>query len=354
MKNVVKFLMVVSVIFYLLIVVCGTGYTQLDIGKAIIGESIEDKVVTTDKVVGDVETKESVKTFVIKKEIEEDLKQRDLYKRIIQTIIVIVFGYLLMFILVRIINKKVKSLKARHVVRKNTIYTLTILMFVFIFFVWIKNLSTLTIFLGVAGAGIALALQEVLLCVAGWFLIIMRHPYQVGDRIEISGVKGDVIDIRLFQTSLLEMGNWVDGDQSTGRIVNIPNSAIFKKESYNYSRGFEFIWNEINILVTFESDWRRAEEIMLSHAKMLAEGMADIVKNKIESMTAHYMIYYDKLTPIVYVDIKDSGVQLSLRYLTEAKKRRSTNDDLCRKILDGFGKEDIVTFAYKTYRIVNQ
>jgi len=151
---------------------------------------------------------------------------------------------------------------------------------------------------------------------------------------------------------LLEIGNWVETDQSTGRIVNVPNSAVFKKENYNYSRGFEFIWNEIKILVTFESDWKRAEEIMLNHGQTQADGMEDVVKNKIRKMTSRYMIRYEKLTPIVYIDIKDSGVQLTLRYLTESRKRRTTSDLLCRAILDDFEREGKVNYAYPTYRIV--
>jgi small-conductance mechanosensitive channel len=168
----------------------------------------------------------------------------------------------------------------------------------------------------------------------------------------LGGVKGDVMDISLFQTSLLEIGNWVSADQSTGRIVNVPNSAVFKKENYNYSRGFEFIWNEIKIVITFESNWKQAEEIMVNHGQSQAEGMEDIVKRKINKMTKRYMIYFEKLTPIVYVDIKDSGVELTLRYLTEARKRRTTQDALCRAILDDFEEEEKVNFAYPTYRIV--
>ena len=114
------------------------------------------------------------------------------------------------------------------------------------------------------GAGIALALQDVILSVAGWFLIIVRRPFQVGDRIELGGVKGDVIDIRLLQTSLLEIGNWVDADQSTGRIVHCPHSLVFKEPLFNYTKGFEFIWNEIKIPLTFESNWKKGKEIILN------------------------------------------------------------------------------------------
>ena len=272
--------------------------------------------------------------------------------KIVQTVLVMLFFYAVIFLLVRISNRRIKDLKARHVVRKNIVYIGNILLFFFVIMIWIRNIGSITIFLGVASAGIALALQEVILSVAGWFLILMRHPFEVGDRIEVGEVKGDVIDIRLFQTSLLEIGNWVDADQSTGRIVHVPNSFVFKKQLYNYNRGFEFIWNEIAILVTFESDWKKGKEIMLAHGQKQAEGMGNSVKSAIDRMAHRYMIYYQKFTPIVYVNIKDSGVELTLRYLTEAKKRRTTHDELCQLILDDFEKEPKVDFAYPTYRIV--
>ena len=286
------------------------------------------------------------------KETARGEERARLVKKLIQTGIILAVGYLLIFVLVGIVNRQVKDLKVRHLVRKNISYLVTVLMLLYILFLWAQNIGTITIFLGVAGAGIALALQEVILCVAGWFHILVRRPFEVGDRIEMSGIKGDVIDIRLFHTSLLEIGNWVDSDQSTGRIVHIPNSAIFKRENFNYNRGFEFIWNEMKVLVTYESDWKRAEEIMLGHARRLAEGMEEVAKRKIAAMTRHYMIRYDKFTPIVYVAIRDSGVELTMRYLTEAKQRRSTQDALSREILEEFGKEPRISFAYPTYRIV--
>jgi len=279
-------------------------------------------------------------------------KQSVIYRRLFQSGLVLFVGYLLLFIFVGVINRRIKDLKTKHNARKNVTYFTNFLIILAIVFVWIQNINSITIFLGVVGAGIALALQEVILCVAGWGLILTRRPFEVGDRVELSGVKGDVIDIRLFQTSILEIGSWVEADQSTGRIVNIPNSAVFKKENYNYSRGFDFIWNEIKILVTFESDWKRAEEIMIQHGIKEAEGMEEVVKKNIEDMTKKYMIYYEKLTPIVYIDIKDSGVLLTLRYLTEARKRRASQDKLCRAILNDFEKEERVNFAYPTYRIV--
>ena len=282
------------------------------------------------------------------------LKQNIYQNKIAQTAGAILISYLLLFIFVRIINRRISDLKTRYIIRKNIAYLINIILILFVVFIWLQNINSITIFLGVASAGLALALQEVILCIAAWFLILVRRPFEVGDRIELNGVKGDVIDIRIFQTSLLEIGNWVDADQSTGRIVNIPNSAIFKKESYNYSQGFEYIWNEIPILVTFESDWKVAEEIMMKHGMKYSEGTDANVEKKIHAMGKRYMIYYGKLTPIIYINIKDSGVEVTLRYLTEAKKRRATQDQLCRAILEDFSKEDKVNFAYPTYRIVKE
>jgi small-conductance mechanosensitive channel len=279
-------------------------------------------------------------------------KERRTRYKVLQTVVILVVGYFLLFVLIKVINRRVRDIKTRHHVRKAVVYSVTLIIMIMIFIIWMQNINSLTIYLGVLSAGLALALQEVILCMAGWVLILVRRPFEMGDRIEMNRVKGDVIDIRMFQTSLLEIGNWVDADQSTGRIVNIPNSKIFKEECFNYSRGFEFIWNEIPILLTFESDWKKGREIMMVHAEKFAEGLEDTIKRKIEAMRNRYMIYYGKLTPIVYVNIKDSGVELTLRYLTEAKRRRSSQDQLCRSILEDFEKEPGVNFAYPTYRIV--
>ncbi|MFC1807939.1 mechanosensitive ion channel domain-containing protein [Candidatus Omnitrophota bacterium] len=285
---------------------------------------------------------------------EAKIRERNLilYKKLSHSAAVLLLGYLLILMLVRIINRRIEDIKIKHYIRKNVIYVITALMVIYITLIWVQNVGSVTIFFSALGAGLVIVLQEPILCIAGWLIILVQRPFEIGDRIEFGGVKGDIIDIRLFQTSLLEIQNWVEADQSTGRIVNVPNSAVFKKESYNYSRGFEFLWNEIKIIVTFESDWKRAREIMLTHATKLSEGMEEIVKKRITHMAKQYMIHYEKFSPIVYVDIKDSGAELSLRYLTEARKRRVTQDALCQAILDDFEKEEKVNFAYTTYRIV--
>jgi len=279
---------------------------------------------------------------------------RQMQKKVIDTVSLLVIAYFILFVLIRITNKRIPDIRLRHTVRKNTVYIVNFLAIAGVILIWLQNIGSFTILVGFLSAGLALALQEVILSVAGWVLIVTRRPFEAGDRIELNGVKGDVIDIRLFQTALLEIGNWVDADQSTGRIVNIPNSFVFKSPHYNYSRGFEFIWNEIPVLLTFESDWHKAHAILTGIVEEQEKGLPEKARRKIEVMKDRYMIYYGKLTPIVYVNIKASGVELTIRYLTEAQSRRSSQDKICRQVLDAVNREPDINFAYPTYRIVKE
>ncbi|MBN1793911.1 MAG: mechanosensitive ion channel [Candidatus Omnitrophica bacterium] len=272
--------------------------------------------------------------------------------QVVQTAVTIGIIYIFLFLIIRIINRAVSDVKSRYKARQATFYTAHFIILLILAAIWMENVRNLGVVIGAVGAGLTLALQEVILSFAGWLLIVFRKPFDTGDRIEFGKVKGDVIDIRIFQTSLLEIGNWVKADQSTGRIVHLPNSTIFREPVFNYSRGFEFIWNEISVVVTFESNWERAREIMLEQAQEESEKIKDRVNALIRKMSMRYLIYYQKLTPIVYTKIIDSGVELTLRYLIDVKKRRTTEDAIARGILQAFHKEPGIDFAYTTYRIV--
>ena len=275
----------------------------------------------------------------------------NIIKAIVSALVAIII-YSLVIIIEKIITKNVSNLKRRHTAKKATLYIGTLITVIAIGFLWAKDLKTFTVVISVMAAGLVVALGDVFLSIAGWFLLLVRRPFEAGDRVQIGDVKGDVIDIRLFQTSLLEIGNWIKEDQSTGRVVHISNSALFKGPVFNYTRGFEFLWDEIKMVVTFETNWRRAEEIMLRHEKKEAERVSEEMARLIKKMAERYYIFYEKLTPIVYIKVVDNGIELSLRYLTEAKKRRYYYDSLNRLILDDFSKEDDVNFAYPTYRLV--
>ncbi|WP_457653910.1 mechanosensitive ion channel family protein [Rhodocaloribacter sp.] len=196
------------------------------------------------------------------------------------------------------------------------------------------------------GAGLAIALREALLSFVGWIRIGLIAPYKIGDRIEINGIRGDVIDIRMLRTTLMEIGNWVDADQSTGRIVHVPNSWVFMHAAFNYTRGFKFIWNELPITVTFRSDWQAAHDIMLQLAAISAEIVEQQAAREIRAMTSEYLVHFSILSPFVYVRIVENGVRLTLRYLCEARKRRGTEHALTLSILEAFKKRGGIELAY--------
>jgi small-conductance mechanosensitive channel len=175
----------------------------------------------------------------------------------------------------------------------------------------------------------------------------------VGDRIQIGEHAGDVIDSRIFQFTLLEIGNWVDADQSTGRMIHIPNKKVFSDPLANYSKGFQFIWNEIAVLITFESDWRKAKEILNEIILKYDQDFRQDVEQQLHVTAEEFLIYTPTTTPIVYTDVKDSGVLLTIRYLCKPHERRMTRVLIWEEILDVFEQHSNINLAYPTTRFFN-
>lgn len=219
---------------------------------------------------------------------------------------------------------------------------------------FISDFGSITAVIGLAGAGLAIALQDPIVSLAGWFLIVGKFGINVGDRIEINQVKGDVIDIGLFRLAILEVGNWVGAEQSTGRVVFFPNSFILKNHYYNYSTGNSFIWDEIKLTLTYESDWKKAKQIAESIALQVSQEFIAEAKEKSEQIARRFHISLGTLTPIVYVSIGESGVELLLRYLTGIRKRRMTNDLICSEILAAFSADPQLALAYPTRRTISE
>lgn len=248
------------------------------------------------------------------------------------------------------VNRKIEDDKRRYHVRKTVTYIYTLILFLVVGSIWFKGMASLGTFLGLASAGLAVALHDTIANMAGFFFIEARKPFRVGDRIQIDTFKGDVIDIRLFQFSIVEVGNWVDADQSTGRIVHVPNSMALRMPLSNYHIGFEYIWNEIPVLITFESDWKKAKGILLAIGKENAEFLSQGAQTQIRRAARKYLIVAGTLTPTVYTTVKDCGVMLTIRYLVDPRQRRGTEQKMWEDILDAFAREPSIDLAYPTTR----
>jgi len=200
-------------------------------------------------------------------------------------------------------------------------------------------------------AGLAVALRDPVVNFFGWLYISWARPFVVGDRVTITGIAGDVVDVRPFAFTLLEIGGRAAGEQSSGRLVHVPNGRLFTEPVTNYTQGFNYVWNEIPITVTFESDWERARRILLKIVNREVGAVAEEAASPIRAASRHFLIQYAALTPTVYTRIAESGVTLTLRYLCRPRQRRETEHRISERILHAFAQERRIDFAYPTWRL---
>jgi small-conductance mechanosensitive channel len=223
---------------------------------------------------------------------------------------------------------------ARYKVRKFVVFSgyLSILLFLAILFE--DRLGRLSFAFGVAGAGVAVALQDVLASIAGAFSIGFSKLYAMGDRVQIGDTRGDVIDIGLLRTTLLETGNWVSRDLYNGRIVHIPNSAVLKGSVFNYSQGFHFIWDEIKVLFTTTSDFQLAREMLLRVAKEAIGEYLVEAQTSWKAMSDNYQSANPRLEPTVALAVNAGSLEFTVSYVVDYTKRIAMQDQLFTKIVE--------------------
>lgn len=275
-------------------------------------------------------------------------------RKILISLTIIVVVWVLRFLILKLVWRQTEDPRLRYQWKRSIGLALSLISIILISSVWISAFARFGAFLGLFTAGLAIALKDLLTNIAGWLFINTRKPFSVGDRIQIGENTGDVIDIRLFQFAILEVGNWVQGDQSTGRIIHIPNGIVFVQAQANYSKGFQYIWNEIPVLITFESNWERTRTILENIINKRVEHLTKTVEKEIKEATKKFLITSMHLTPVVYTSVKDSGILLTIRYLCDVRKRRTSEHDIWEDILKEFAKNKDIEFAYPTTRFFNQ
>lgn len=247
------------------------------------------------------------------------------------------------------IPKLVEELNKRYMAVKTINYGTWILTVVIVLTLWMEGGKSFVTYIGIMSAGFAVALQAPISNMAGWIFISVKKPFVIGDRIEIDNQIGDVVDFGLFNFSVLEVGNWCDG-QSTGRILHIPNGRVFTSALYNFTAGFRFIWNELQVNITFESNWKKGKAILTKIVQDKTYIPVKEAERQIREATQKYMLNWRYLSPIVWTDVAHSGVTLTMRYLCEPRNKRSSEHELWEEVLSAFSEEDDIQFAYQTIR----
>jgi small-conductance mechanosensitive channel len=241
----------------------------------------------------------------------------------------------------------------RYRVRKLITYFGVFLVAILLLSAASNQVARLSVAIGAIGAATVFALQEVIASLAGWVALSFGSFFRPGDRIELGGIKGDVIDIGLLRTTLMEIGAWIDGDQYSGRMVRVANSFVFKQPVFNYSAEFPFVWDEIKLPIRYGSDLELAARLVLDAAEAEVGGYTAASHDSWNRVTKRFLIEQARIEPRVTVKATDNWMGLTLRYITDYKQRRSTADAITRRILAAIeASEGKVRLASATYEIV--
>lgn len=287
----------------------------------------------------------------------DDIINKFLHDPVIGKLVTIFIGIAVIWGIVQLLRRKLAARIKDNSTRYKTKKVLGFIGFVFtivlVVIVYSDKLGGFTIALGVAGAGIAFALQEVIASVAGWLSIILGRLYKTGDRVQLGGIKGDVMDIGVLRTTIMETGQWVDGDLYNGRIVLVANSFVFKEPVFNYSGEFPFLWDEIKIPIQYGSNYEKAKAIILQVGIDVAGDLTDQSKEKWKGLQQRYRLEDSQTAPLISLVANDNWVEFTLRYVVSYKKRRITKTELFSKILtavEATGGE--IKFASATFDVV--
>jgi small-conductance mechanosensitive channel len=288
--------------------------------------------------------------------MEEEI-QKYLYNPTVGKIVTFLIGVAVIWMIIKAVQKnlfsKIKDNDNRYKAKKISTFVGYLVTVIFLTVIFSEKLGGLTVALGVAGAGIAFALQEVIASFAGWLAIMFGGFYNSGDRVQLGGIKGDVMDIGVLRTTIMETGQWVDGDLYNGRIVLIANSYVFKEPVFNYSGDFPFLWDEIKIPIQYGSNYELAQEIILNTGIEVAGDLTVTSKEKWKSLQYKYRLEDAQTEPMISLVANDNWAEYTLRYVVDYKKRRKTKTILFSKILTKIDSTNgEVKMASATFQLV--
>ena len=252
---------------------------------------------------------------------------------------------------VELVARRIKDPKAKYSFRKAISIISIVLMILSLAIVWIEDSTALVLSYGLIGAGVAIALQDILRNIAGGLTIFVTGVYRVGDRVEIGERTGDVIDIGIMYTTLMEIRQWVEGDQATGRLISITNGTIITGSVTNFTRDHRYIWDELMIPITYQSNWRKAssllKDILVSQTEEFYEG----AQRDIERIGEKYYLPSQDVLPNVYVVPTDNWLSMHLRYTVPVRERRVIRDRINRLLIEMLEKNPDIEVASENMEI---
>jgi small-conductance mechanosensitive channel len=260
---------------------------------------------------------------------------------------------ILNFVRKRILKHTTDTDDRYRVLKVTTIIRYALILIVFLF-VFNDKLGNIGVTLGVASAGIAFALQEVIVSVAGWLNIITSQQVKVGQRVKIGEITGDIIDIGIMKTTVMEIGGWVDGDLYNGRITEISNNFVFSTPIQNYSEHYPFLWDEISVPIRTDSDFKEARRKFVEIVEDICGDYAEASVDTWAAMQGRFMLENASVKPSVTLRFDENWITFTLRYVVDYERRRSTKDKLYTRILEEIRyNPDIIMIASVSMEVTN-
>ncbi|TBR08079.1 MAG: mechanosensitive ion channel [Rugosibacter sp.] len=266
--------------------------------------------------------------------------------------IIFIFGSV--HFLQRAMARRIEDSETRYRARKIVSFLGYGVAFLLVTGVYSSSLGQLTVAFGVAGAGIAFALQEVIASIAGWVALSFGGFYRPGDRVQLNGIRGDVIDIGVLRTTLMECGQWVKGDLYNGRIVRISNSFVLKEPVFNYSADFPFLWDEITLPVRYGSDWEFARETLRGVVNEICGDHALHSRKAWDEAVRKYQLEDAQVEPMITMEANDNWIEFTARYIVDYRKRRTVKDRLFTRMLEEVDKStNRIRLASATFELTD-
>ena len=255
--------------------------------------------------------------------------------RTVSTLAVLTVAILVAELAGRGVTRRIDDPTSRYYARKIVRWVVIVLTLIPVAIIWRAFAGRAGVVLGLITAGVAFAMQEVIGALAGGVNILFGRIFSVGDRIEMAGVRGDVIDVTPMRTKVMEIGSadgssWVKGRQYTGRVVTISNKATFTDPVFNFSTGFEFIWEELSVPIPHEADWETAEKILQEEVERISASTA--ARQAMAAMVRRYPVPRTEVLPRVFLRSTDNWMELSARFVVPVRSARSMKDELTRRV----------------------
>ena len=276
-------------------------------------------------------------------------------RKLVLTLVLILMIWALRFVLraaMRLIKQVRADEQAEFWTRQAINLGTTILTILGLLSIWFENPNWLAAAIGLITAGLAFALQKVITSIAGYFVILRGDTFSIGDRISMGGVRGDVIALGLIQTTIMEMGEppstqggastWVRGRQYSGRIVTVSNAKIFDDPVYNYTRDFPFIWEELSVQLPYSADRVLAEQILLDAAHRHTGEISERAHTAVTRLGRQFPVQHATTEPRVYYALGTDRLELTLRFMTDARGERDVKDAISRDLLNAFDASGIL------------